>query len=66
VTGADAETLRLALADLGPAFEGRFAELVNRPSADKAERLASDLEGARLAVLRYRGQLLAEGEGDGR
>lgn len=60
MTGVDTETLRRCLAELGPAFEGRFAELTTRPSIDKAERLAADLEGARIAVLRYRGQLLAE------
>lgn len=60
-----AEELRRSLPDVGDGLQGQLHELSARPSPDRCEQLARNLEGARLSVLRLREALLREGTGDG-
>ena len=53
------------LPDLADGLHTQLSELHARPCADKADRLAVNLEGARLHVLRLRERLVNEGEGHG-
>lgn len=53
------------LPDLAEGLHAQLGELHARPCADKADRLAVNLEGARLHVLRLRERLVIEGEGPG-
>ena len=53
------------LVDLGDGIHAQILELAHRPTADGAEILAANLAGARLAILRFRERLVAEGEGRG-
>ena len=62
---ADADTLRESLPDIGEGLQAQLAELYARPDPDRAERLASNLDGARRVVLSFRERLIAEGTGDG-
>ena len=59
-SGPSAESMRLALPELADGLHGQFLELHKRPSADAAETLARNLDGARLAVMRFRERLIAE------
>lgn len=61
-----ADSIRLSLPDLADGLQAQLVELHKRPSADAAEQLARNLDGARVAVMRYRERLIAEGTGDGR
>jgi hypothetical protein len=58
------ELLR-ALPDVGDGLQGQLHELSARPSADRCEAAARNLDGARLTVMRLREALLREGGGDG-
>lgn len=58
-----AEDLRRTLPDIGDGLQAQLQELYARPDPDRAECLARNLDGARLAVLRFRERLIAEGEG---
>ena len=62
--GPSTESMRLALPEIGEGLGAQFAELHTRPTADAAEQLARNLDGARVAVMRYRARLVAEGAGD--
>lgn len=58
-----AEDLRRQLPDLAEGLSAQLAELYARPRADAAERLASNLDGARRLALALRERLMVEGEG---
>ena len=60
------EDLRTGLPDMGDGLQAQLHELYARPSADAAERVAANLDGARRAVLRLRERIISEGSGDGR
>lgn len=62
----DLEGLRRQLPEIGEGLAAQLAELANRPSPDRCELLARNLDGARSAVMRYRERLLAGDGGDGR
>ena len=57
----DPATLR----DIGDGLAAQLTDLANRPTAERAERCALNLQGAAREVLRFRERLLAEGAGDG-
>ncbi len=57
------EPLRRQLPEIGSGLHAQFEQLHLRPSPDAAERLALNLDAARLAVLRLREALLREIEG---
>jgi hypothetical protein len=59
-----ADTLRRSLPEVGDGLQGQLHELSARPSAERCEQAARNLEGARLTVLRLREALLREGTGD--
>jgi hypothetical protein len=59
------EQLTQGLADLGDGMAGQFAELERSPTAERAESIAYNLDGARRHVLKLRERLIAEGEGNG-
>jgi hypothetical protein len=59
-----AEQLTGVLADLGEGLAAQFAELQRSPTADGAERLSVNLDGARRHVLKLR-ECLIRGEGYG-
>lgn len=59
-----AESLRVGLPDIADGLHSQLCELYARPTADAAERLAANLNGAALAVMRYRAAMLLEGCGD--
>ena len=61
-----ADALRRSLPDVGDGLAGQLAELCVRPSAERCEAAARNLEGARLSVMRLREALLREDIGDGR
>ena len=61
-----ASELRQALPEIADALAAQVHELYARPSAERAESLAHNLEGARRACLQYRAALLREGTGGGR
>lgn len=63
--GPSAEDLRRQLPDLSTGICNQLAELHARPRPDAAERLASNLDGARRLALALRERLMAEGEGNG-
>lgn len=63
VTGEPTWALRRQLPDLGERTAAQFQELHRAPTAERAERLAIELEGCRQHVLRYRQALILEGEG---
>lgn len=54
--------LTSGLGDLGDGLAAQFAELERAPTAERAERIAYNLDGARRHVLKLR-QVIAEGEG---
>jgi hypothetical protein len=60
-----ANTLRRSLPDVGDGLQGQLHELSARPSVERCEQAARNLEGARLTVMRLREALLREGTGDG-
>ena len=60
-----ADTLRRSLPEVGEGLASQLAELSARPSPDRCEQLARNLEGTRLSVMRLREALLREGSGDG-
>ena len=60
-----ADILRRSMPDIGDGLQCQLHELSVRPSAERCEQLARNLEGARLTVLRLREAMLREGEGDG-
>lgn len=51
-------TWRPNLAELGEALAGRFAELSQRPCADKCDYLLRDLHEARTAIEQMRARLI--------
>lgn len=59
------EDLRRQLPDLAEGLSAQLNELYARPRADAAERLASNLDGARRLLLTLRERLVQEGEGRG-
>jgi len=73
MTGADAaaayaalhapgsDILRRSLTGVGDGLQGQLHELSARPSAERCEQAARNLEGARLTVLRLREALVREG-----
>ncbi|PZP59720.1 MAG: hypothetical protein DI597_14445 [Pseudoxanthomonas spadix] len=63
VLGEPSWSLHRALPDLGERTAAQFQELHRAPTAERAERLAIELEGCRQHVLRYRQALILEGEG---
>jgi len=58
----DPEALRRQLPDLGDGLSAQCHELHTKPTAERCERLALNLEGARRAVLTLRERLIAEGQ----
>jgi hypothetical protein len=64
--GPSTEALRRGLPYIGDHLAGSFDDLYARPSAEAAQWLAEELEGARRAVLRFCERLLAEERSDGR
>lgn len=64
--GPSSEALRRGLPHIGDHLACAFDDLHARPSAEAAQWLAAELEGARRAVLRFRERLLAEERSDGR
>lgn len=62
----NAEDLRRSLPEVADGLSAQLHDLYARPSADAAERVAANLDGARRAVLRLRERVIAEGIGDGR
>jgi hypothetical protein len=62
--GPSAADLCRSIPDVADGLHGQLCELSARPTVDGAEQLASNLDGARRAVLRLRERLLAEGSGD--
>jgi len=64
--GPSTESMRQSLPEIGEGLAAQLAELHKRPSPDAAEQLARNLDGARVAVMRYRERLVAEGAGDER
>ena len=59
------EAIRRGLVDVGDGLQGQLHELSVRPSLDRCEQAARNLEGARLTVMRLRAALELEGEGNG-
>ena len=57
--------MRDQLPDLADGLHAQLCELHKRPCADKAERLAINLEGAKRVVMEFRSRLVTEGEGHG-
>lgn len=57
--------LRQSLPDVGEGLAAQLAELSVRPTAERCERAAMNLDGARQSVMRLRERLLAGDEGDG-
>lgn len=51
-------TWRPNLGELGEVLAGKFAELSQRPSADKCDQLISDLHEAQTAIVQMRTRLL--------
>jgi uncharacterized membrane protein len=49
-----------SLADIGDALRQQLHELAERPDPDHAADIAANLNGARLAVLRFRERLMME------
>ncbi len=60
-----AQQLTRCLIDLGGGLAAQCAELQGAPTPERAERLACNLDGTRLHVLKLRERILAEGEGGG-
>lgn len=60
--GIPADTQRRALPELGDALSAQLVELYARPTIAAADQLATNLDGARRAVLRYAEALRREGE----
>lgn len=58
----DADAIRAPLAELGQGLAGQFAELWARPSPERCERLALNLDGA-LRQVRALRESLIRGEG---
>lgn len=58
-----AEPMRRQLPEIGAGLQAQFEQLHARPTPDAAERLALNLDAARLAVLRYREAMVREVEG---
>lgn len=58
-----ADELWRALPEIADALQAQTHELHARPSAERAELLARNLDGARRACLHYREALLREGTG---
>lgn len=63
--GPLSEELARSLPDIGETLHAQLDELSARPTADGAEQLAINLDGARRAVLRLRERLMLEGGDDG-
>ncbi len=59
--GPDAETQRRGLPEIADGLSSQLHELYARPSAVGAETAASNLEGARRALLRYAETLRRDG-----
>lgn len=57
--------LLVGLSDMADGLHAQLCELQARPSADRCDRLAINLEGALLHVRRLRERLISEGEGHG-
>lgn len=57
----DTKPLREYLPDVAEALHAQMVELFARPTADGAERLAYNLDGARRLVLQVRAEMLEGG-----
>lgn len=56
------EQMRLALPEHGESLHAQLVELHKRPTAEKAETMARNLEAVRLEVMRLRERIAIEGE----
>ena len=54
--------MRLALPEHGESLHAQLVELHKRPTAEKAETMARNLEAVRLDVMRLRERIAIEGE----
>lgn len=63
--GPDADTIRRSLPDLGDGLQGQLQELSKRPSIERIDTVARNLEGLSQVLRRYRERMIAEGEGHG-
>ena len=61
----DSDAIRRGLPEFADGIHAQLIKLIARPTADGAESLACNLDGARRAVLRLRERLLVEGDGHG-
>lgn len=59
--GPSAEDLRRALPELADGLSAQLVELHKRPTPERAEMVARNLEGVRQHVMRYRERLVVEG-----
>lgn len=64
--GPTADELRRSLPEIGEHLQRSLESLSAEPTAEMAERIAVELDGARRAVMRFRERLLVEGRSDGR
>lgn len=63
--GPDAETIRRTLPDHADGIQAQLVELSKRPSVERCDVAARNLDGLVQLLRRYRERLVAEGAGDG-